>query len=101
MKIFFNEIQNIPYLNNVYSCESFKINEETYLAIAIVGGVDSVIYKWNGTNFEEFQFISIKEVYDWESFQIDGETYIVGAENGSDVNVLYYSKIFSCCKFSL
>src|SRR3989339_145515 len=92
--LFFNEIQNIPYLNNVYSCESFKINEETYLAIAIVGGVDSVIYKWNGTNFEEFQFISIKEVYDWESFQIDGETYIVGAENGSDVNVLYYSKIY-------
>src|SRR3989339_472131 len=87
MKIFFNEIQNIPYLNNVYSCESFKINEETYLAIAIVGGVDSVIYKWNGTNFEEFQFISIKEVYDWESFQI-------GGENGSDVNVLYYSKIY-------
>src|SRR3989339_471284 len=92
--LFFNEIQNIPYLNNVYSCESFKINEETYLAIAIVGGVDSVIYKWNGATLEEFQYISSLEhqgelIYNYgcESFKINGETYLAIA-NFRDWNTM-------------
>ena len=61
--------------------ESFKIGEETYLAVAnnndgTTHNVDSKIYAWTGTNFSEFQSIPTAMAYNWHSFEIGGEMFL-------------------------
>ena len=47
--------------------------------------VDSKIYKWNGTDFTEFQSLSTSAAQDWEFFIIGSSEYLVVANyyNGS------------------
>jgi len=83
----FCEFQSIPTLG-AFDWESFIINGDNYLAIANLradplGEVDSKIYKWNGTLFEEVQSISMAPPKHFHSFQIDGETYLAVANNQS------------------
>ncbi|MCD4705861.1 hypothetical protein K8R61_02145, partial [bacterium] len=84
----FHHYQSIPDQSNISDWESFKIGEETYLAVAIrcsfngsscSGDTNSKIYKWDGASFAEFQAIPTFCARDWESFKIDGETYLVVA----------------------
>lgn len=68
--------------------ESFTVDDESYLVVANSannGGpndryqVDSIVYKWDGSNFVQHQVIPTSGAIDWESFQINGTTYIAVA----------------------
>ena len=69
--------------------ETFMVGDETYLAVANhyenesdnTYDIDSKIYRWNGSAFEEFQFIATNGASDWESFEIDGITYLAVANS--------------------
>lgn len=71
--------------------ESFTIDGETYLAVANMRNnlrsynINSVIYKWSGSSFTEFQAIPTNGAADWESFSIDGKTYLAVANHHDDV----------------
>ena len=77
------EFQNIPS-NGANDFKSFKINGETFLALANYMNNSSVeinshIYKWNGTEFDLFQEIPTLGASDWEAFYIDSVFYIAVA----------------------
>lgn len=79
--------------------ESFEIGGETYLAVAnhhndSSYNVDSMIYKWNGTLFVEFQAVPTNSACDWESFEIDGETYLAVANYHNDSSYNINSRIY-------
>ena len=74
--------------------ESFSIDGETYLAVAIYGNSpqvnnDSMVFKWNGSQFEKIQDIPTHGAFDWESFVIAGQTYlaVANAIDGSTYNI--------------
>lgn len=91
----FNEFQSIPTsLANHW--EFFTIGSNSYLAVAnahspTAGGynVYSKIYKWNGSQFVEFQSFLTNSARDWEFFMMDGNSYLVVANtfNGSSFNI--------------
>ena len=71
--------------------ESFQINGETYLAVAnLYNGstrnIDSVVYKWDGSQFAQVQAIPTSGATDWESFEINGETYLAVANQFNDTS---------------
>ena len=96
----FEEFQAIP-TNAGSDWASFEINGETYLAVAnfldpISGSrnVDSVIYKWDGSQFTPVQSIATHGATEWESFQINGETYLALANSYNDTTYNIDSVIY-------
>ena len=95
----FIEFQSIP-TQGACDWESFTINGDTYLAVANWSidvtqfNVDSLIYRFNGVSFVEYQRIPTHSAHDLESFVINGETYLVvanhqiGSTNAAD-SVIY------------
>jgi hypothetical protein len=86
----FVEIQqiDIPW---VEVFESFVIDGETYLAMALNRNADntsriadSIIYKWDGQMFEAYQSIPTQGARDWESFEIGGVLYLALANERND-----------------
>ncbi|MBL4693125.1 MAG: hypothetical protein JKY92_07325, partial [Magnetovibrio sp.] len=69
--------------------ESFEINGEQYLAVAneinnaASYNQNSVIYKWDGSQFIQTQAIPTSGIRDWHSFKANGETYLAAANNYS------------------
>ena len=63
--------------------KSFKINNETYLAVAngrnLNYNTDSKIYKWTGSFFIEYQSISTFGAHDFEFFEINNQSYMAVA----------------------
>lgn len=74
--------------------ENFTIEGDTYLAVANFNNgslynIDSKIYKWNGTSFNEIQSVPTSGAADFESFMIGEKTYLAVANhyNGSTYNI--------------
>lgn len=83
------EMQSIS-TSGAYDWKSFKINDETWLAVAnrSTGSTinsDSRLYKWNGNSFVEEQAIATNGASDWESFKMNGESWLAVA-NYSNVS---------------
>jgi len=86
----FVPIQDIPTLN-AYDWEAFSIGNDHYLAVAnygsgeIVGSGDnqvdrratSSIYRWNGSQFQEFQPIATNGATSWKHFEVNGTHYLI------------------------
>src|SRR3989339_252801 len=77
-----------------YGCESFKINGETYLAIANFRDwntmeINSYIFKWDGSAFMEIQAIPTNGAFGFRSFIINNETYVMALNYGGTDSVLY------------
>jgi hypothetical protein len=98
--VIFEDFQSIP-TKGARDWEFFTIGVEHYLAIAnyfdstgSTYNTNSVIYRWNGTNFEVFQPIATQGGHDWEYFTIGSDHYLVVANelNGSTNNL--NSKIY-------
>ena len=80
---FFVEYQRNP-TNAAVDWEAFTLGTENYLAVAnLYDGstynTDSVIYRWNGSQFTEIQAISTNGACNWEAFTIGTETYLAVA----------------------
>jgi hypothetical protein len=79
----------VPYqkitTNGATDWESFTIENDTYLAVANHGAWDpyrqhdSVIYRWNGSVFTEFQRIETFGAHDFEAFTIDDDIFLAVA----------------------
>jgi hypothetical protein len=79
----------VPYqeiaTNGATDWESFTIDNDTFLAVANYGAwdydrrYDSVIYKWNGSGFIEFQRIETFRALDFEAFTIGNDTFLAVA----------------------
>lgn len=85
----FIPVQSIP-TKGARDWEHFEVNGETYLAIANQEesekdrnprDIDSVIYRWNGSEFVAFQSILTHSARDWESVTVDGVVYLAMANN--------------------
>ena len=66
--------------------------------------IDSKIYRWNETNFAEFQSISTNDVREWKFFTIGSDFYLAVANSHNDSTYNVDSKIYklqSCCGTSL
>ena len=79
----FEPFQSIA-THSAWDWEFFRIDGVPYLAVAnswngTTGDIDSVVYRWDGDDFQEFQSIATHEALDWESFTIDGDTYLAVA----------------------
>ena len=85
--------------------DGFKIEDETYLAVAhqyesescCKYDTESAIYKWNGSDFEYFQSVATSGAFDFEHFEIDGETFLAVAnssENGDPEDTVFWEKSF-------
>src|SRR3989339_673087 len=77
-----------------YGCESFKINGETYLAIANFRDwntmeINSYIFKWDGSAFMEIQAIPTNGAFGFRSFIINNETYVMALNYGGTDSVIY------------
>ncbi|MBT9549100.1 MAG: S8 family serine peptidase [Candidatus Sericytochromatia bacterium] len=86
----FVPIQDIPTLN-AYDWEAFSIGNDHYLAVANYGSgeiissgdnqVDrratSSIYRWNGSQFQEFQPIATNGATSWKHFEVNGTHYLI------------------------
>jgi uncharacterized protein YukE len=91
----FVEFQSIPTVGAT-DWEFFTIGSESYLAVA--NRVDdsgnlstsSKVFRWNGSNFTEFQSIPTSGAWDWEFFTMDGDFYLVVANHldGSSYNTV-------------
>jgi len=88
--------------------ESFEIGGEQYFVVANHKAdnswdsssflIDSKVYKWTGTQFEEVQSSPTTGAYHWESFEISGERYLAVANyyDGSSFNIRSKVYKFSC-----
>lgn len=94
----FNSVQSIE-THRAMDSKAFQIGADTYLAIANYQGTNdsydanSLIYKWDGTAFQEFQSIATHGAYDWEFFEIDSEKYLVVANtrnSSHNINSVIY-----------
>ena len=90
----FSEVQSIP-TTGAFDLEYFEIYDaitrstDRFLAVANYRDsvatnsvnflIDSIIYKWNGSQFSEFQSIPTSGAKDWESFEISGTPYLAVA----------------------
>ncbi len=90
---FFEEFQAIP-TSAASDWESFEIDGTTYLAVANFSNgsgnynVDSFVYRWNGTQFEQFQIIATNGARECESFNIGSDTYLVILNSKSNYSSL-------------
>jgi hypothetical protein len=95
----FVEFQSIP-TNGAYDWEFFTIGGNDYLAVAngyesgVGYDIDSKIYRWNGTNFVEFQSIPTFGAHDWEFFTIGSDTYLALANERDDSTHNIDSKVY-------
>ena len=86
----FVEFQSIPS-SGATDWDFFTIDGTHYLALTNSlsnlqnPNLNSIIYKWNGTSFVEFQSIASNCAEDWEHFEIDGDFYLALANNRSDL----------------
>jgi len=88
----FIEFQNIlTYGSN--SCESFCINDETYLAFANKFS-NSQIYKWDGTSFKEFQTIPSNSAMNMKPFIINDYIFLAVANSGNENTFNINSQIY-------
>jgi hypothetical protein len=79
--------------------EFFSIGSDHYLAVANMRNdstydVNSLLYRWDGTSFVEFQSIPTQGAKDWEFFTIADVPYLAVANSRSDVSHDVDSKIF-------
>lgn len=80
----------------------FTINNEPYLVVANNGGnyknynVDSVVYKWDGAKFVEFQSLATNAALRWEFFTLDGSAFLAVANYSTDFTATFNidSKIY-------
>jgi hypothetical protein len=56
--------------------------------------INSKLYKWNGTNFVEFQAVPTTGIYDWEYFSIEDEPYLAAANYYDGASFNLDSKIY-------
>jgi hypothetical protein len=86
--------QSIP-TRGASGWKSFTIGAETFLAVANNGGnyrnynVDSVIYKWNGTQFVAFQSIPTNAALRWEFFTIGTDSFLAVANYSTDFTTTF------------
>ena len=94
----FNKVQDIETIG-ASDWTAFEMSGEHYLAVANAygydgsnpathtGNVDSVVYKWNGAQFDEItaQRIPTKKARHWEFFEVSGERYLAMANNELDI----------------
>jgi hypothetical protein len=85
--------------------EFFSIGDDHFLAVANTIGnsgydanssydVNSVVYKWDGTSFMEYQSIPTSGARDWEFFTIADVPYLAVANSRNDMTHNVDSKIF-------
>lgn len=93
-------LQSIP-TSGAQDWEYFMIGSDHYLALANARGattynLNSKIYRWNGTIFEEFQPIPTFGAVDWEYFMIGADHYLAVANHYTSVPGTYNadSKIY-------
>jgi hypothetical protein len=86
-------LQAIPTLGAA-DCEFFTIDADAYLAIANTRDdtgyrVNSRIYRWNGTQFGEFQLLPTVGAEDCEFFMLHGQPWlaVANAYDGSTEEV--------------
>lgn len=95
----FDEFQSINTKNGL-NIHHFQIGTDNFLVSAnhlndvSNYNIPSIIYKWNGTGFEEFQTINTNGAFEWDSFQIDSVYYLVVANNYDGTNATLPSKIY-------
>lgn len=98
----FVEAQVIP-TKGARDWESFVIEGVPFLAVANQEDsdkdknkrdIDSIIYRWDGTEFVRFQAIPTHAARDWESLTIDGTPYLAVANNQMDKSRAAASKIY-------
>ncbi len=96
----FEEFQSIPTQGAV-DINSFKIGNYTYLAIANYTNsnasstaIESVIYRWNGTNFSQYQSIPTQGAFAWEFFTVGKDAYLALANYKNDSTSNVNSKIY-------
>ncbi|MBN2132180.1 MAG: M28 family peptidase [Sedimentisphaerales bacterium] len=70
--------------------EFFTLAGDSYLALANSGNdstneIDSMIYRWDGTGFADFQAIPTLGAADWEFFVIGDERYLAVANSRDDL----------------
>ncbi|MCP4346528.1 MAG: hypothetical protein GY795_13505 [Desulfobacterales bacterium] len=95
----FVEFQSIPTAHpTAYPIDwkFFTIGSDHFLAMAntLDYSADSKIYKWNGSNFVDFQSIPSKGGHDWEFFTIDSNHYLALANIYDGSSALIDSKIY-------
>jgi len=83
----FDFFQNIP-TNAGSDFKFFTIGTDSYLAVANNYAIPK-IYKWNGSQFAEFQPITITGSFKIESFTIDSVAYLVFASFNNSSSVIY------------
>lgn len=96
----FDEFQSIN-TNGAFDWESFQIGSDSYLAVAnhinsttSTRETASKIYRWNGSDFEEFQSIDTVGAMDWEFFRIGSDYYLAVANYGNNTSSNVPSKIY-------
>jgi len=95
----FDEFQAIP-THGATNWQHFTIASDHYLAVANAttdGGthnINSVIYKWNGTKFDEFQSVPTNGISYWEYFAIDDKHYLAASNWRSNTSFSVDSKIY-------
>jgi uncharacterized protein YukE len=90
----FVQFQDIPTIGAL-DWEFFTIGSDHYLAVTNRlndfnnYNLDSIIYRWNGTSFVQFQSIPTTGANDWEFFTINGTPYLAVANyrNSSSYNI--------------
>ncbi len=102
----FDKIQNIPVIG-AWDTEAFTVGNEYFLAVANRGefannnhNIDSKIYRWNGSIFEEYLKIPTSGGNDWETVTIDGTQYLLITNwyNGAtyNLNSVLYKAVSFC-----
>jgi hypothetical protein len=85
--------------NGAADLEFFSIGDDHFLAVANTRSsssydVNSVVCRWDGTRFVEYQSIPTSGARDWEFFTIAGVPYLAVANSRNDVTHNVDSKIF-------
>ena len=83
-----------------FDWESLVIGSDTYLAVAqynndtVAYSQNSTIYKWDGTQFKEFQSIATDGITDWEPFEIGDDTFLAAANQYDGTSFEKSSKLY-------
>jgi uncharacterized protein len=90
----FVPFQAIPTLG-ASGWKFFTIGTDSFLAVANNGGnyrnynVNSVVYKWNGTQFVVFQSIPTNAALRWEFFTIGADSFLAVANYSTDFTTTF------------
>ena len=95
------DIEKILNISTNYATdwEHFMIGTDHYLAVAnfyngTTYNIDSKIYKWNGSQFVEFQSIATHGAFNWKYFIIGTDHYLAVANYQNDISYNIDSKIY-------